>query len=66
MSSLILISTSNSDSFLSASVLAERTSFAGLTYCGKSRKWRDAEERNQEETETISKLAIKKMADTDT
>lgn len=41
-SSLILISTSNSDSFLSASVLAVRTSLEGQTYWGKSRAWSDA------------------------
>lgn len=41
-SSLILSSTSNSDSCLSASVLAARTSLDGHTYWGKSRTWRDA------------------------
>lgn len=41
-SSLILSSTSNSDSCLSASVLAARTSLDGETYWGKSRTWRNA------------------------
>lgn len=41
-SPLMLISTSKSDSFLSASVLAERTSLRGQTYWGKSRTCRDA------------------------